>query len=79
MLRKYKISQLLLLTTLLIICDACEPRTEGYCPQPISTCPEMKDWLKSHKNEIPICGVIWLKQIGDQRQALQENCSGKSN
>lgn len=58
----------------MILLQSCSSSPTAYCPQPVSACEEMKGWLKQNQRSIPICGVIWLKQIGDQKAALEANC-----
>lgn len=66
--------QVSLSIALMILLQSCSPAPANYCPQPISACDEMKSWLKQNQKDIPICGIIWLKQIGDQKAALEANC-----
>jgi len=61
---------------ILLLLTACNQEVASYCPQPVKACPDYKAWLKRHNQQeaIPMCGVIYLKQLGDQQEALATNC-----
>jgi len=53
----------------MISLGACKSQEEVSFRNP-RMCAEMQDWLiaQNKVNSMPICGVIWIKQIGDKNE-----------
>ena len=61
----------LLVTMLMSLSSGCEKaEVINYTKIP-QACEEMKEWLskQNKENPMPICGVIWIKQLGDKNEA----------
>ena len=63
-------SLILLLATLLTACSQPPPSPE--CPVSVHASPEVKEWLR--QADLPPEVLHWLKLIGDEQAAIDEEC-----
>jgi hypothetical protein len=74
-----KLVPLALMMSLLIGCNfkhagySYDSNLHSYCPTPVRASDEVKTWFKS-KKPIPEPVRKWLKDIGDEQEAILQNC-----